>query len=36
MGIVTIVVAIAASIGVGLGIWMKYTESGKKWVEGEY
>ena len=36
MEMLTILFAIAAIIGVGLVIWMKYTESGKKWVEGEY
>ena len=36
MEMLTILFAIAAIIGIGLVIWMKYTESGKKWVEGEY
>ena len=33
MEMLTILFAIAAIIGVGLVIWMKYTESGKKWVQ---
>ena len=36
MEMLTILFAIAAIIGIGLVIWMKYTESGKKWVEGDY
>ena len=36
MEMLAILFAIAAIIGVGLVIWMKYTESGNKWVEGEY
>ena len=36
MEMLTILFAIAAIIGVGWVIWTTYTESGKKWVEGEY
>lgn len=31
----TILFAVAAAISVCLVVWMKYTKSGRRWVEGE-
>ena len=35
MEMLTILFAIAAVVSVSLVVWMKYTESGRKWAEGE-
>ena len=35
MEMLTILFAVAAAISVSLVVWMKYTKSGRKWVEGE-
>ncbi len=36
MDLLTFVFVIALVIGLVILFWIKYTESGRKWVEGDY
>lgn len=36
MELLTFVFALALGIGLVILFWMKYTKSGRRWVEGDY